>query len=317
MRLAVSLVTCRQAATRKPLSGWSCVKRCRIRPSTGISRAAQSIRSWPCAARFVSFTSLPLELTFKIRLLIGDFADQFDVTELLAPVEVAELDQHLHPDHVRAQLPHQPDGGRGGPARGKNIIHDQDLLTGLHRVRVHLQLIGAVLEVVGLHHRHPGKLPRLANGHEAGTQLDRYGRSGDEPASLDCGVQVGRILCPCPGHQIDYLAKDVLVAKQGRDVAEDDPLLRIVGHVADVLLQLVGCRHRTVRKYASVCRKPSSSPISGCHPSSSLAWVMSGRRCFGSSTGSALCSIRLFDSASRMIVSASSSTVTSCGLPRL
>src|SRR5439155_1513887 len=161
---------------------------------------------------------LPLELTFKILLLVGDLAHQFDITEPLAAVEVPELDQDLHSDHVGAELAHEADGGRSRPARSKNIIHDQDLLAGLDGVRVDLQLVGG--------------------------------------------------------------------------------------------------RHRTERKYARVWRSPSSRPTSRCQPRNSRAWVMSGRRCLGSSTGSSRCSMRLLEPASRMIAFASSSTLTSSGLPR-
>src|SRR2546423_447381 len=128
MRFAVSLVTCRQAATRRPFSGCSFVKRCRIRLSTGISRAAQSIRSCPCAAWFRSLTSLPLELTFTSLSSVDDFAHQLHVLQALAPLEVAELDEHLHSDDVGAELAHEPDRGRRGAAGRKNIIHDKDLL---------------------------------------------------------------------------------------------------------------------------------------------------------------------------------------------
>src|SRR6202047_640000 len=51
IRLAVSLVTCRQAATRNPASGFSWLKRWRIIARTGISWSAHSMRSLPAPAR--------------------------------------------------------------------------------------------------------------------------------------------------------------------------------------------------------------------------------------------------------------------------
>src|SRR5258707_4343455 len=51
IRLAVSLVTCRQAATRIPVSGFSWLKRWRIIARTGISWSAHSMRSLPAPAR--------------------------------------------------------------------------------------------------------------------------------------------------------------------------------------------------------------------------------------------------------------------------
>src|SRR4029077_3301531 len=98
---------------RRPFSGWSLVNRWRIRVRTCISRAAQSIRSWPWVARFGSLTSLPLELTFKSSLLVGDLAHQFDITQPLASVEVRQLDQDLDADDPCSKPAHEPDRGRG------------------------------------------------------------------------------------------------------------------------------------------------------------------------------------------------------------
>src|SRR6266498_1641614 len=106
MRFAVSLVTCRHAASRSPFRGWSSTKRRRMRVRTGISRAAQSIRSWPDVARFRSLTSWPRELTFKWPLLVEDLADELPIPRRLTALAVAELDQHLDPDDRRAELPH-------------------------------------------------------------------------------------------------------------------------------------------------------------------------------------------------------------------
>src|SRR6185369_10241241 len=56
MRFAVSVVTCRHAATRLPRSGFSFSNRALICRSTGISRSAHSIRFTPSSASFGSFT---------------------------------------------------------------------------------------------------------------------------------------------------------------------------------------------------------------------------------------------------------------------
>src|SRR3989304_7253425 len=63
-RLAVSVVTWRQAERRRPFRGLSLAKRSRISPRTGISRAAHSIFSRPWGARegflISAFTILPI-----------------------------------------------------------------------------------------------------------------------------------------------------------------------------------------------------------------------------------------------------------------
>src|SRR5262252_5915089 len=55
-RFAVSVVTCRQAPMRRPLSGRSFAKRARIARSTGMWRSAHSMRALPSFASFMSFT---------------------------------------------------------------------------------------------------------------------------------------------------------------------------------------------------------------------------------------------------------------------
>src|SRR5713226_3450327 len=270
-----------------PLSGCSWTKRARISVRTGISRAAQSIRSWPCAARSRSLTSLPLVLTFKSLVIssIHDLADHFDAVKELSPAQVLELDEDLHADHLATELANQPDPGGCRAARRQYIIDDQDLLAGLHRVRVHLELIGAVFELIGVGDRRPGQLSGLADRDEPGIELDRNRRARDETTGLDRRHQVRRRFGPPLRHHVDDLAEELLPSEQGRDVSEDDAWLGETGNVPHVLLQLLGRGHTTDRKYSRVRVRPSSRATSGSQPSSVRACAMSGRRCFGSSTG--------------------------------
>src|ERR1700682_6373523 len=319
IRFAVSLVTCRQAATLSPLSGSCFSKRARIRVRTGISRAAQSMRSCPWGARLRSFTSLPLVLTFKsgVLSLVHDLTDDFDVGEALSPAQVFELDQDLDSDHLTSELANQANRGGCGAARGQYIIDDQDLLAGFDGIRMDLELVGSVLELVRLADGFPGQLAHLADGYETGVELDGDRRARDETARLDGGHEVGCRLGPPLRHHVDDLAKYLLAGGQRRDVAKNDAGLREAGDVANVLLQLLRRGHTTDRKYSRVRLRPSSRGTSGSQPSRLRARVMSGRRCFGSSIGRGRWTIPLFEPARRMIVSASSSTVTSLGLPRL
>src|SRR5258705_13773938 len=57
IRLAVSLVTWRQAETRRPFSGCSLMKRLRMICNTGICCCAHSILRLPASASEISFTS--------------------------------------------------------------------------------------------------------------------------------------------------------------------------------------------------------------------------------------------------------------------
>src|SRR5208283_1611005 len=70
IRLAVSLVTWRQAETRRPFSGCSLMKRLRMDCSTGICCNAHSILRLPASASPISFTSPFLSSAVAIRTLL-------------------------------------------------------------------------------------------------------------------------------------------------------------------------------------------------------------------------------------------------------
>src|SRR5215813_1177174 len=113
IRLAVSEVTCRQALTRMPCSGRSSSKRLRIMSSTGISRAAHSMRSSPALARSGFLTSLVGAPTLTCVLqnqVIGelerDHSTNFLPIEEGPAVQVGELDEELHPHDLTAELLH-------------------------------------------------------------------------------------------------------------------------------------------------------------------------------------------------------------------
>src|SRR4029077_4461809 len=184
-------------------------------------------------------------------------------------------------------------------------------------VGMDLELVGAVLQLVCLADRVPGQLPDLADRHEPGVELDRDRGPGDEASRFDGGDQVDAAIAPGFRHHVDDLTKQLLAPEQWRYVTKRDAGLRVPLDVPDVLLQLFGRAHTTERKYSRVLLNPSSSATSGSHPRTARALEMSGRRCFGSSIGRSRNSILLCEPARRTIIWASSSTVTSLGLPRL
>src|SRR6266700_252830 len=252
IRLAVSLVTCRQAATLMPLSGCSFANRWRISSSTGISRAAQSMRFWPSAPSFMSLTSA--DSTFKKATpSVHELAYDFDAGQALSPAQLRQLDQDLHADDLPAELAHELDGGGRGAASRKNIIHDQDLVARLDRVLVDVRLIGPVLELVRMAEHMPGQLARLADRDEARVEADRDGRAGDETPSLDGRDERRALVLPVDRHQVDDLAKRLAVREQRRDVAKGDPRMRKIGYVPHHPLELVGPAHaHLIQRFGSI-----------------------------------------------------------------
>src|ERR1700682_6114946 len=144
---------------------------------------------------------------FQIRcfLLVNDLTDYFDVGQALAPAQVFELDEDLDPAHLPAQLADQANRGGRGAARRQYIIDDQHLLAGLDGVRVKLELIRSVLELVGVADGLPRQLTDFADRDEAGVELDRDRRARDESARLDGRYKVWSGLRPALRHHVDDL----------------------------------------------------------------------------------------------------------------
>ena len=104
---------------------------------------------------------------------------------------------------------------------------------------MHLELVGSVLQGVGLREGLARQLSGLAGGHEAGTELERHGGAQHEAAGLsaddlgDAGVPevVGDVL---------YQGLEGLgIAEQRRDVLEDDAGLGVVRNAHDLALVVI------------------------------------------------------------------------------
>src|SRR5215813_1803241 len=290
IRLAVSEVTCRQALTRMPCRGRSVSKRFRIMSSTGISRAAHSMRSSPALARPGFLMSLVRAPTLTCVLpdqvfggLESDNGTNLLAIEKGAAVQVRELDEELHTHDLASQLLHQVDHRFRGSASGDDVVHHQHFLPLCDSVFVDMKHVLAILEgVTGLVCL-PGQLALFADGDEAGAQADRHGGAEHEAAGLHGGDQVYVLAQPWLGHLVDGRSQCIRVPKQRGDVAKEDARNRKVGHRADV----AGEVHLSAAlKYSRVRLRPSSRDVCGCHPRISRARVVSGRRCFGSSSGS-------------------------------
>src|SRR5437588_682902 len=194
IRLAVSVVTWRQAPTFTPRSGCSCLNLSRIKSSTGISRAAQSISSWPCLARPASRTSPWALIAFEL-----DFTVHLVTLEQVAPLEVDQLDQELAAYHHAAHRLDQLADGPRGAAGGDQVVDDEHPLAPLDGVFVDVQDVAPILQLVLDGKRLPGQLARLPDGDEAGAQLERHAGAENEATRLHGGNQVHLPVAPAPG----------------------------------------------------------------------------------------------------------------------
>src|SRR5438105_10698224 len=142
IRLAVSLVTWRQAEIRSPSSGFSVLNRSRIRNSTGISLAAQSISPTPSLARPRSFTSA------LVAFIEFDLTPDIVSGEYLPALQVDQLDQKAEADHGSAQHLDQLGHRQRGPAGGDQVVHDQHPLARPDGVLVDVEDVVSVLQLV-------------------------------------------------------------------------------------------------------------------------------------------------------------------------
>ena len=79
----------------------------------------------------------------------------------------------------------QGDGGSGGSAGGKKIVHEQYFAAGLYGIDVDRDGVGTVFQVVGFFVRHEREFSFFANGDKARLKLER-GRCGkNETARID------------------------------------------------------------------------------------------------------------------------------------
>ena len=113
-------------------------------------------------------------------------------------------------------------------------------VVGGERVAVHLERVGAVLELVAVRVGVPRQLARLAHRHEAGAERERDRRGEDEAARFDADDLGDRVPIERRASSSVAARNAVGVAEQRRDVAEHDARLREVGDVADEGPERVG-----------------------------------------------------------------------------
>jgi hypothetical protein len=112
-----------------------------------------------------------------------------------------------------------------------NVVHNDDLLTRLDRVLLHLEVVGAVLLLVALGHALAGELALLPDGHEARAEPERQSRAKEEAAALEADDNVDAALLADGGveglcdlqlegaHQVGEVG---VVGEDGHDVLEED-----------------------------------------------------------------------------------------------
>ena len=174
--------------------------------------------------------------------------------QALAAVQEAELDQERARRHVTAEALDELAQGPGRPARGEEVVVDEDPLPVGDRVGVDLERVDPVFEDVLGRDRVVGQLARLARRDEADAQLTGQRAAEDEPARLRGDDVVDLKRRDDLRQAADRQVERPRVEQQGRDVLEDDPGLGEVGDVADARPEKVASTAR---------RDPSGIGVNG------------------------------------------------------
>jgi len=147
-----------------------------------------------------------------------------------------KLNQERHADYLAAQASDEINGGGHGAACGQQIVCHQDTVARKHSVLVNLKGVGAVLQGVRGAVRLIRQLPRLSDQGRSGVKLVGQGGSDNESSRLDANHQIDASIGKPFGNLVDSCTKGFAIRQQRRDVFEEDPLLRKVGDVPNLLL---------------------------------------------------------------------------------
>src|ERR687893_510909 len=174
------------------------------------------------------------------RVMVGDEGDDLVGAQFLAAAEVGELYEEGHAgDRAPGVLDHLAHGA-GRPARGEQVVCDEDAGALRDRVGVGFEGVGTVLEVVGCGDDLPGELLRFAGEDEALSGTVGEGRAEHEAAGFGREYAVVGDVIRSLGEGVYGRVQGAAVLYKGGYVLEGDARPREVGDGADVVLQFPG-----------------------------------------------------------------------------
>jgi hypothetical protein len=153
--------------------------------------------------------------------------------EELATVEEVEFYEEAEATNSASQALDESGGGGGGSSGGKKIVYDVYVLARLDRVEVHLDDVGAVLQVVGFGDPVVRELADFPRGNEPDLARDGDGCSEDEAATLDADNHIGVLMVDVGGEKVDDLLESSRIGEGGSDVFEENPGFGEVGNVSN------------------------------------------------------------------------------------
>src|SRR5690606_3646603 len=144
--------------------------------------------------------------------------DDRPLAERLASGEERELDDEREAGDDAALLSDQRAGRRGRPARRDHVIDDHVTCVRTNRIRVHLEVVEAVLELVADADSLPRQLAALADEMHRQAEPVRERRTEDEAARLDCEDVLGAKGFRALREALDRLAETCRMLQERSDV---------------------------------------------------------------------------------------------------
>src|ERR1039458_9858709 len=198
----------------------------------------------------------------------------------LAPVEKGELDQKTTPHDLAPELLNELAERLRRPTGGQQVVVDQDPRAAAQGIGVHLELPGAVLELIFGTDRLVGEPAGLARDDEPGTELEGERRAEQKAARLRRDHGIDTQWASVVGQLPDGVSERSGIGQQRGDVLEVDPLPWKVWDLANQLAQagLAGARHRGAHQRTIFRRSRINSRC--------LRWVATAARFSSASTAS-------------------------------
>ena len=181
---------------------------------------------------------MPALVTFISGTLVCDQGCDVVSLQLLPSVESGEFHDEEDLHDLPSLLLHHLDDGLGGSAGRYEVIHDDDLLSGLDGVLVHLEGCGSVLQVVALGDGLPREFSLLADEDESLSALVCDGCSENESPGFGSDDEVEIQVLDGIEELVDGQFQSLSAVDDGRDVPEHYPGLREVGDGCDEIFQI-------------------------------------------------------------------------------
>src|SRR5262249_53124210 len=169
---------------------------------------------------------------------VGDEREQVVLAEPLSAAQERQLDDEADAAHLASEALDEPADRLDGAAGGEDVVVDQDAGSVRDQLRMELERVRAVFELVRRAHRLRRQLPGPPRGDEAAADLARDRRAEDEAPRFSAEDQI-RLLRRGPRRQLgDGLIESLRVREKRRDVLETDAGLRPIRDLPDLGLQV-------------------------------------------------------------------------------